>query len=177
MKNTGVIRRIDDLGRIVIPKEIRKNLRINDNESMEIYIYNDENIILKKHSLLKKIEDFAQKFIDSMNVFIKHNIIITDRNEVIAVSNNLKKGYLHKPISEKLQNSILRRENILEKYKKEIELIPNKIENATFSISSIVANSDVVGLVIIFSSDEEISTLEEKITNIASQFLGKYLEE
>lgn len=177
MKNTGVIRRIDDLGRIVIPKEIRKNLRINDNESMEIYIYNDENIILKKHSLLKKIEDFAQKFIDSMNVFIKHNIIITDRNEVIAVSNNLKKGYLHKPISEKLQNSILRRENILEKYKKEIELIPNKIENATFSISSIVANSDVVGLVIIFSFDEEISTLEEKITNIASQFLGKYLEE
>lgn len=177
MKNTGIIRRIDDLGRIVVPKEIRKSLRISENENMEIYISSDNNIVLKKYSLLKRIEDFAQKFIDSMNEFIKHNIIITDKNEIIAITTKLKKEYLKKTISSNLQDSMIRRVNLLEKYSKEFEIIDNKKEKGTYAISTILANSDVVGLIMIFSEQDEITPLEEKIVNIASQFFGKYLEE
>ena len=74
MKATGVVRRIDELGRIVIPKEIRKNLRIHEGENIEIYINEKENIVLKKHSLIKEIDDFAQKFTDSLHSFFKKDI-------------------------------------------------------------------------------------------------------
>jgi AbrB family transcriptional regulator (stage V sporulation protein T) len=177
MKSIGIVRRIDEMGRIVIPKEIRKTLRINSNDSIEIYIEGEEKIILKKYSLLKKIDDFAQKFVDSMYNFIKYNIIITDTKDIIAAAGPNKKDYLNQPISEGLENSILRRENILEKYQKDYELIKGKKENGTYAISTIITNGDAVGLVIISSSGEEITKTEEKIVKIASQFLGKYLEQ
>ncbi len=177
MKSVGIIRRIDEMGRIVIPKEIRKNLRINSNDNIEIYMEGEDKIVLKKHSLLKKIDDFAQKFVDSMHSFIKYNIIITDTKDIIAAAGPNKKKYLNQPISEKLENAIERRENILEKYNKEYELIKNEKENGTYAISTIIANGDAVGLVIIFSNNEEINKTDEKIVKIASQFFGKYLEQ
>ena len=76
MKATGVVRRIDELGRIVIPKEIRKTLRIKEGENLEIFIDDKENVVLKKYSLMNKIEDFAQNFTDSINSLLKHNINI-----------------------------------------------------------------------------------------------------
>ncbi|MDD2180843.1 MAG: stage V sporulation T C-terminal domain-containing protein [Bacilli bacterium] len=177
MKSIGIVRRIDEMGRIVIPKEIRKTLRINNNDSIEIYIEGEDKIILKKYSLLKKIDDFTQKFVDSMYAFIKHNIIITDTKDVIAVAGSNKKNYINQPISENLENSILRRENILEKYQKDFELIKDKKESGTYTISTIIANGDAVGLVVITSNGEEIGLVEEKMAKIASQFLGKYLEQ
>ena len=75
MKATGIIRRIDDLGRIVIPKEIRKNLRLRVGESLEIFIDGDD-IVLKKFSVVSRISDLAQQLVDSMNIFTKYNIII-----------------------------------------------------------------------------------------------------
>lgn len=177
MKATGIVRRIDELGRIVIPKEIRKTLRIREGENLEIYVDTDENIILRKHSLMNKINDFAQNFADAIYTFVKHNIIITDTNTVIACSGPSKKDYLNNPISEKLQTSLLRRENILEKYEKEYKIIEDKEEKGTYAISSIIANGDAIGLVIIASNDERISEIEERVAKIASQFLGKYLEE
>ncbi len=177
MKSVGIVRRIDEMGRVVIPKEIRKTFRINSNDSIEIFTEGEEKIVLKKYSLVKKIDDFAQKFVDSMYNFIKHNIIITDTKEVIAAAGINKTDYLQKPISNNLENSITRRENILEKYMKQYEIVDNKIENGTYTISTIITNGDAVGLVIICSNNEDIGTAEEKIVKIASQFLGKYLEE
>ncbi|MEG2311427.1 MAG: AbrB/MazE/SpoVT family DNA-binding domain-containing protein [Bacilli bacterium] len=75
MKATGVIRRIDDLGRVVIPKEIRKSLRIKDGENLEIFVDDKENIILKKHSLMKKISDLAGDFADSIHIFTDKNVL------------------------------------------------------------------------------------------------------
>ncbi|NLL45168.1 MAG: AbrB/MazE/SpoVT family DNA-binding domain-containing protein [Mollicutes bacterium] len=177
MKATGIVRRIDELGRIVIPKEIRKTLRIKEGENLEIYVDSDENIILRKHSLMNKINDFAQNFAEAIYSFIKHDIIITDTNTVIACAGQSKKDYLNKPISEKLQNSIIRRENILEKYEKNYSVIEGKEESGTYTISSIIANGDAVGLVMIASNEEKITEIEERVAKIASQFLGKYLEE
>ncbi|MDD2518506.1 MAG: stage V sporulation T C-terminal domain-containing protein [Bacilli bacterium] len=177
MKSIGIVRRIDEMGRIVIPKEIRKTLRINNNDNIEIYIEGEDKIILKKYSLMKNINDFAQKFVDSMHSFIKNNIIITDTKDIIAVAGLNKKDYLNKPISEKLETSIMRRENILEKYSKEYEIINGQKEIGTYAISTIIANGDAIGLVIMTSNDEELNHTDEKIVKIASQFLGKYLEQ
>lgn len=177
MKATGIVRRIDELGRVVIPKEIRKNLRIKENENLEIYIEDNEKIILKRFSVLRKIDDFAQQFIDAMHNFINRNIIITDVSEVIAVSTSKKKEYLNKPISEKLISSLMRRENILEKYSKDFSIVEGIEEFGTYTLSTIIVNGDAVGLVIITSNEENLSKTEENIVKIASQFLGKYLEE
>ncbi|HHW69082.1 MAG TPA: AbrB/MazE/SpoVT family DNA-binding domain-containing protein [Tenericutes bacterium] len=177
MKATGIIRRIDELGRIVIPKEIRKTFRIKEGDSLEIYIENDENIVFKKHSLISKIEDMAQNFTDSVYAFIKHNIIITSKDEFIAVSGNLKKEILKKPISEYLENQISRRIEVFEKYPKEIKLTDNYSLTSTYIIRSIVINGDVEGLVICISNDETLNTNDEKIISILASFLIRYLEE
>ncbi len=176
MKTTGIVRRIDELGRIVIPKEIRKTLRIKDGENLEICI-EDKNIVLTKYSLMKKIEDFAQSFTDGIYSFLKKNIIITNRDTVIAVSGSLKKEHLNQEISESLNKFIERRENILEKYKKKIEIIDGVELEGTYAISAIIVNGDSVGLVIIYDDIDTVSETDYKIIQIVSNFLSKYLEE
>ena len=177
MKATGVVRRIDELGRIVIPKEIRRTLRIHEGENIEIYIDESENIVLKKYSVMKKLGDFAQSFTDSIYSFLKHTIIITDTDRIIAVSGDLKKEYLNCNISDSLLSSIQRRENILEKHEKTLKLKNDEEIECTYAMNSIICHGDAVGLVIILSEDEKIAELEEKIAQIAAQFLSKYLEE
>lgn len=177
MKATGVVRRMDELGRIVIPKEIRRTLRIHEGENIEIYIDESENIVLKKYSVMKKLGDFAQSFTDSIHSFLKHTIIITDTDHIIAVSGDLKKEYLNSTISDNLLSSIQRRENILEKHEKTLKLKDDEEIECTYVMNSIICHGDAVGLVIILSEDEKIAELEEKIAQIAAQFLSKYLEE
>lgn len=174
MKSTGVLRRIDELGRIVIPKEIRKNLKIRDGESLEIYVESD-NVILKKFSMMSDMSEIAQLCSDSIHDVINKEIIITDRDKVIAASGSLKKKYLDKEISGFLESAISRRDNYVEKYKKEIEISEDKKEEYNYALSSIVANGDAVGVVLVLSSDE-INDIDEKSANFISKFLSKHLE-
>lgn len=174
MKATGVIRRIDELGRIVIPKEIRKTLRINSGDNLEIFL-NDESIILKQFSAVKSIADFAQQLIDVIYNHQKKDIIITDTNMVIAASSNLKKSYIQKNISKMLINNISRREKIIEKYSKNLEIIEGQELNTKYILNSIISNGDVVGLVIIIN-EKEITDKDFEMSNIIADFLAKYLE-
>jgi len=176
MKTTGIVRRIDDLGRIVIPKEIRKNFRISDGDNIEILVEGD-NIILKKHSVLNKIGNYANKFTETIYSFLKHNIIITDTDSILAVSGPLKKQYLGKQISEYLNSCIKRRENILEKYIKDINLVNEFNEKGTYCLSTIISSGDAVGLVIILSTEDQVTETDMKICQIVSKFLAKSLEE
>lgn len=177
MKATGVVRRIDDLGRIVIPKEIRKTLRIKEGDSLEIFIDEDDHIVLSKFSMMAKIEDFAQDFTDSVYSFLKKNIFIANSDNVIAYSGHLKKEYCGSRISENVQNFIKRRDSMLERYEKEFCFIDGKMEKGTYALSSIIVNGDAVGVVIIFSTDSKVSEADEQIAKIAAQFLAKYLEQ
>lgn len=175
MKITGMVRRIDELGRIVIPKEIRKNLRIHDGESLEIMIDDLGNIILKRYMAMNKLEGLAQNFTDAVYNLIRKNILITDIDKIIAYSGSLKKDYLNKEISENLVEKIKRRECILEKHVKDLELINDKKIECTYAVNTIVINGDAVGLIIIFSTDEKLSDIDFKIIKIISNFLEKYL--
>ena len=176
MKTTGIVRRIDDLGRIVIPKEIRKNLRISDGESIEIFI-EEESVILKKHSALNKIEDYAEKFTDAIFSFLKSNVMITNTDTIIAVSGNLKKEYINKPISEYLRECIKQRENLHEKNIKKVKLTNEKTVEGTFCLSTIITSGDAVGSVIIFDTEGIVSESDMRICQIASRFLSKTLED
>lgn len=175
MKTTGVIRRIDELGRIVIPKEIRKNLRIKDGENIEIYIEED-NIILKKHSILNKIKEESYKIVDAVNYFLKKNVIVTDRDCVIAVSGNIKKNYNNKQISNYLSECIESRKQILEKELKIVNFIENRTEECSYCLVPIISDSDIDGLVII-TSEESVSDTDMQICQIVAKILSKALEE
>ena len=109
MKSTGIVRRIDELGRIVIPKEIRNNMRLRSGENIEIYTDND-SIILKKFSMVNKISDLAQELTDAIYTFLKYNIFITDMHTIISASGTKKKELLNKNLSEFIIEKIEKRE-------------------------------------------------------------------
>ena len=124
MKSTGVVRRIDDLGRIVIPKEIRKNMKIKDGEEVEIYLESD-NIILKKYSPFGNIKEIYKDYVNSIYEVILENVMIIDKHKVVAVSKNLK-DYFDKTISSKLDNIIEQRKLVLESNFKDFNFIEEK---------------------------------------------------
>ena len=174
MKATGVVRRIDDLGRIVIPKEIRRNLRIRDGESLEIFV-DGNSIVLKKFSIMRNVDEYASNLVDSLYSLIKKSVVITDGDSVIACSNNIKE-LLNKPISDRMSSCIKRRESIIEKYNKDLVITDDYSVDSKYVINSIIANGDVVGLVIIFDKDE-IGDDDMLIVSFASKILSKSIEE
>lgn len=176
MKATGIVRRIDELGRIVIPKEIRKTLRIKDGENLEIYVAPDESIILKKHSLLKKMESFAQDLCDSVYAFIKENIIITDSDKIIAVAGELKKKLIDQELSDEIDSKIIRREEMLEKHIKPLTITNDVSIECAYAISPVIINSDCQGSVMIISKNKSIDETTFKITQIISEFIKKNIE-
>lgn len=171
MKTTGIIRRIDDLGRIVIPKELRRNLRIKNGDTLEIFV-DMESIVLKKYSPMESIEDLASRYVDSFNSVIKHNIVICDKDKVIAASGNLKKDYLGKSISEFTDRSIERRDSFVERQKKNFSFVDGVDNYGYYSFSSIINNGDTLGAVIIISIDKPITDSEEKLAPILSSLLS-----
>ncbi len=170
---TGIIRRIDELGRIVIPKEIRKKLRIDNGESLEILI-EDDNIILKKYSPVESLNDVVNKYVDIFSQVIKCNIIVVDRKKVIGVSSNIKKQYQDKDITEFTLRSIDRRDNFVERQKKEFNFVEQQTDSGYYSFSSIVNNGDAIGAVIILSTEYQLSEIDEKIAVILARILSKH---
>ena len=96
MKATGIVRRIDDLGRVVIPKEIRRTLRIREGDPLEIFTDREGEIILKKYSPIGELTEFAGEYVESLFETTRHIAVITDRDGVIAVSGSSKKDYTEK---------------------------------------------------------------------------------
>lgn len=176
MKTTGVVRRIDDLGRIVVPKEIRRTLRIRDGESLEIFVDKDV-VALKKYSPMNDLEDFAKVLVEAVHQSLKSNIFITDRDQILAVAGPFKKKYLGKPISSFLENTIEGRSDFLDMNQKALEITPGVEENGRIVASTVMVNGDPIGLVFIFSATGSIDHTEEQIVRILAQFLGKHIEE
>ena len=94
MKATGVVRRIDDLGRIVVPKEVRRTMRIKEGESLEIFVDGTDKIVLKKYSPVQNVNDFVSEFVDSIYASNKKDIVVTDNEKIIAVAGNYRKDII-----------------------------------------------------------------------------------
>lgn len=176
MKSTGVVRRVDDLGRIVIPKEIRRTLRIRDGESLEIFV-DKEMIALKKFSKMTDLDEVSKQLVDIMNGVINKNVFITDRDRFIAGSGVMRKKYLNKNISKFLESIMKDRKSVIEQGNHNIELIDFDVENLSYVILPIIMNGDAIGLVMVLSDKSDIGQSDEKIATVISQFLGKHIEE
>lgn len=174
MKSTGITRRIDDLGRIVIPKEIRKNLKIKENEVLEIFINNDE-IILKKFSRFNDSEKVLSDYIKVINDMTGNDVIITDRDKVILSSKRLEEKLLNKKLSEYVNDLIENRSTFLSNDMKGIEVIDNEKIKQNYYFIPLIIDSDVVGSIIMFSS-KEIDENSKSLLLIASKLLANYIE-
>src|SRR5699024_6738472 len=113
MKATGIVRRIDDLGRVVVPKEIRRTLRIREGDPLEIFVAREGEVILKKYSPIIELSHFAEEYADELYDSIHFRVFICDRDEVIALSGDSKKYYLNKNIRTDIEDAIENREHKL----------------------------------------------------------------
>ena len=181
MKATGIVRRIDDLGRVVIPKEIRRTLRIRESDPLEIFTDREGEIILKKYSPIGEMSTFAKQYAESLAQVSGHTTLITDRDQFIAVSGGLK-GYLGKGISSELEDKIEKRESILAA-KGERSFIPvadgESTEYEQEAICPILCEGDVIGAVILLSTDAKVKMgeVEQKLILSAAGFLGRQMEQ
>ena len=171
MKSTGITRKIDELGRIVIPKEIRRNLGIRDGESLEIFT-DEDSIILKKHSQMERFEDLGAKLGEIINTIFKVDVIITDREKVIVATNN--KDLIDKKINRDLIYLIDNREEMLENENRSMEF-DNISINGKFTIVPIIASIDSLGLVVIVANDDkDYSNLARLMAKILSEKINIY---
>lgn len=143
LKNTGVIRKIDELGRIVIPKEIRKVLKINSGDDLEIFIDNSQ-IILKKYSQMENLSEESNKLIESLSDLVDSNIFITDKEKVITNGE-----LINKEIPKDFFNNLLERKKYVSKVEEE-KWFGEKSLNGYFLVEPIIQNSDANGLIIIY---------------------------
>lgn len=176
MKSTGVVRRVDDLGRIVIPKEIRRTLRIRDGEELEIFVDND-GVVLKKFSKISDLGDVSKKIIDVVSSIVGKTLLVTDRDYFITGSGELKKNYMNKEISKKVEDIIETRTVCIEKTISSIELADGTEDKYSYIVNPIISFGDVVGTVIMISTSSDISEFDVTISGMIAQFLGKYVED
>ena len=172
MKATGVIRRIDDLGRIVIPKEIRRHFKINEGDSIEIFVDNN-GIVLKKYSLLDDMVELSSKLVDVFKKIYNKNIIITDKEKVIASSKEIKKDYLNKELVSSIKEKIENRCEFISNTS--INLVVNGDFIDSYFLMPIIANSDLLGSVILI--DNDITDNDKDLIRFINSILIKNIED
>lgn len=181
MKATGIVRRIDDLGRIVIPKEIRRTLRIRESDPIEIFTGREGEIILKKYSPIGEMHTFAKQYAESLCQVSGHVAVIADRDQVIAVSGGMK-NLLSKELSKDLEDKINNRETVMASKgdKSFIPIVREVSEDFLHeAISPIICEGDVIGAVILISASEKgkMGEVEQKLIQSAAGFLGRQMEQ
>ena len=181
MKATGIVRRIDDLGRIVIPKEIRRTLRIREGEPLEIFTETDGSVIFRKYSPVGELGETAEQFSEVLYKTSGLPIVICDKDHVIATAGFSKKEISERRISQELDEIAESRR--LYEYKSSDRKPVKPIEGydgTAVAISPIVASGDLYGSVIMMNREgKEVypSETEIKMILLVSGFLGKQLEE
>lgn len=181
MKATGIVRRIDDLGRVVIPKEIRRTLRLREGIPLEIFTDREGEIILKKYSPMVELTAFASQYAEAMAQSTGLLVCITDRDQVIAVSGGPKKDYLQKPVSRQLETLIGERQIVTagKDDRNFIPIISEEPEGVTAQvIAPIICEGDAIGAVALLSRESRIKFGEPelKLVSTAAGFLGRQME-
>lgn len=185
MKATGIVRRIDDLGRVVIPKEIRRTLRIREGDPLEIFTDREGEVILKKYSPIGELSDFAKEYVESLHSSMEHITCIADRDTIIAVAGVPKKELLDKRVSPAMEKIMedkatavlnLTGDNKMINISADEEGAPKYTAGV---ITPIMTQGDSIGAVMILSKDPNVQMgeLEVKLAETAASFLGKQMEQ
>lgn len=183
MKATGVVRRIDDLGRVVIPKEIRKTLRIKEGDPLEIFTDREGQIILKKYSPIGELSEFATGYAETLAKTTGHIACITDKDTIIAVSGGSKKEFLEQDVSNELEKLMEDKEVYTSKENSDMAMPITKNDRSDKKYNSqivypIISNGDTIGTVILMSKDNntKMNEVEKKVAQSAATFLASQME-
>lgn len=178
MKATGIVRRIDDLGRVVIPKEIRRTMRIREGDPLEIYTDRDGEVIFKKYSPIGSLSDFATQYAETLTKTCGFPVCITDKDSIIAVSGASKKEFYDKRVSADVERVMEEKSSYVSDGSKTAYVTDSNSKYMAGVISPIMAEGDIIGNVIIMKDDQnkKITEVEEKLAQTASMFLGKQME-
>ena len=182
MKATGIVRRIDELGRVVIPKEIRRTLRIREGDPLEIYTDREGEVILKKYSPIGEMGDVARQFAESLHRIVGHVAIITDRDVVLAASGHRSKDYIDTGLSLPLEQAMADRKTIHvnDGEGKTISMIASEEDAVYVSqvIVPILSEGEVIGAVALV--DREAGSMmgdaELKVAQTAANYIGRQME-
>ena len=179
MKATGIVRRIDDLGRVVIPKEIRRTMRIREGDPLEIYTDNDGEVIFKKYSPVGEMSRFAEQYAEVLNRTSGYCAVITDRDMIIAQAGIPKREIYNRRVSDSLEELMQGRVHYVMRGKDAGEvLIAQGYDKQAAVVSPIVSSGDVIGCVCLVRDTNKLPTeTEVKLVQAAAQFIGKQMEE
>ncbi|MDO4815581.1 MAG: stage V sporulation T C-terminal domain-containing protein [Bacillota bacterium] len=178
MKATGIVRRIDDLGRVVIPKEIRRTMRIREGDPLEIFTDRDGEVIFKKYSPMGEITDFAAQICDSLYKSTGRIAAICDRDIVVAIAGGAKRELFEKPISSALE-SIMENRGIFRHSGAAATPVSDSDDRFGICIAApIISEGDVMGCVLFLAprGSENAGELETKLAQTVAAFLGKQME-
>ncbi len=179
MKATGIVRRIDDLGRVVIPKEIRRTQRIREGDPLEIYVGRDGEVILKKYSPINELGDFAQEYAAALAEHANHIILIIDRDAVVAVAGGSKKDYLDKRVGEKLEKIMEDRRTSKDSapLNQLLEGVVNE-QPLPYIAAPIIAGGDPIGSVLLIGKtvEAELGQVEQTLIETAASFLARQMQ-
>lgn len=177
MKATGIVRRIDDLGRVVIPKEIRRTMRIREGDPLEIYTEKDGEVIFKKYSPIGELGEFAANYAETLAQASGHGACITDRDNIIAVSGVPRKELMEKPISSELESVMNERISLTGKSGRHIAITDSTDKYSAGVVFPIISEGDTIGSVLFVMKDGEVpSEVESKLAESAAGFLGRHME-
>ncbi len=179
MKATGIVRRVDDLGRIVIPKEIRRTLRIREGDPLEIYTEKDGGVIFRKYSPMSDLQDFATQLCDSIGASTGRIAAVSDRDVIIALSGAPKRDLIDKPNSPELDK--LMEQRIHYRYKPGDPPVRPTDSSEKYRLgvaSPILSQGDLMGCVMLLMGDDSapVTEVDQKLAQTVAGFLGKQME-
>lgn len=177
MKATGIVRRIDDLGRVVIPKEIRRTMRIREGDPLEIFTEKDGEVIFKKYSPIGELGDFAITYVETLAKTTGKGACITDRDSIIAVSGLPKKELMEKRVSRDIENVMSEKAPYKSQGQDGLTIADGNEKYNAGVVVPIVSEGDTIGSVIFIMNDgEQVSEVESKLAESAAGFLGRHME-
>ena len=179
MKATGIVRRIDDLGRVVIPKEIRRTMRIREGDPLEIYTSRDGEVIFKKYSLLGGMDDFAGQLCETMHRSTGSICAVTDRDTVISVAGGGKRELLGKHITPELERVMENRRIYQYTGEGNAMAVSDNSDKLLVQVAApILSEGDLLGLVLFVGTAESAVTgeTEYKMAQTIAAFLGRHME-
>ena len=185
MKATGIVRRIDDLGRVVIPKEIRRTLRIREGDPLEIFTDREGEVILKKYSPIGELSDFAKEYVESLHSSMEHITCIADRDTIIAVAGGPKKELLDKRVSQSLEKIMEDKVTVVMSLTGDNKMINITADEEGASrytaatVAPVISQGDPIGAVLLLTKEANMTMgeLETKLAETAASFLGKQMEQ
>ena len=179
MKATGIVRRIDDLGRVVIPKEIRRTMRIREGDPLEIYTDHEGEVIFKKYSPIEELAETATQYAEALNKACGLSVIIVDRDIAVACAGMPKKDVLEHKISSEIDHVIDTRQLYTWRNgDKKISPVDRQEKYSAKVIAPIFSEGDIIGAVTVVEADtiSEPNETEIKLVQTAATFLGKQLD-